>query len=152
MVGLGTWRNDCSLQCCIRICVRLTSSWSFFQSKALEHPHCPGLLQVDPRLAGVEWDISSHPNSVPWQHCCHVCSWPHSSSATQDTENVALVSPSLKAWKWSTKLPSSWEDQYFQPEIFGLQVFGCLINSSNFLQKADTFLWKIYGHKIQLSL
>lgn len=30
IVGLSTWRNYCSLQCCIRICVCLSWSWSFF--------------------------------------------------------------------------------------------------------------------------
>lgn len=140
MVGLGSWRYDCSLQWYIRICVCLTWSWSFFSSpRSLSSPTALACLQADPSLAGVEGDISSHPNSVPQQHCCHVWSCPNSSSDTQYTENMALVSPSQRAWKWSTKLPSSWEGRYFQPEIFGLQVFGFLMNSSNFLQKADTF-------------
>lgn len=47
---------------------------------------------------------------------------------------------------------SSTPNPSFQPEIFGLQVFGFLMNSSNFLQKADTFLWKKYSQKIQFSL
>lgn len=34
---------------------------------------------------------------------------------------------------------SSTPHWYFQPEIFGLQVFGFLMNSPDFLQKADTF-------------
>lgn len=78
MVGLGTWRNDCSLQCYIRICVCLSWSWSFFPAHGpwaspLPWPACRQI----PSLAGVEWDFSSHPNSIPQQHCCHICCCPH---------------------------------------------------------------------------
>jgi len=42
-------------------------------------------------------------------------------------------------------------NQCFQPEVFGLQVSNFLMNNSNFVQQADTFLWSKYSHKIQFS-
>lgn len=75
MVGVGAWRYDCSLQCCIRIGVCLPWCWSFFPAQGPWAPPVPqACLQADPSLAeGVEGEISSHPNSIPQAALVFMC-------------------------------------------------------------------------------
>lgn len=136
--------------------------------KLPEHPRCPGLLALGPCLArGERKQLASR--FCFTQHCCHVLqpfgrrgSRPYLSTAMYGNKDVALVSPITEGMKNEApschspeRCSSSSPNQYFQPEIFGLQVFGFLMNSPNFLQKADTFFfffWRKYSQKIQFSL
>lgn len=101
-----------------------------------------------------ERESSSHPDSashsIAATCCSHLAAEAPVPTWVQPCKGVKMWrfwAPSQRAWKQSTKPPSSWEvqqqlsNQYFQPEIFGLQVFGFLMNSPNFLQKADTLFF-----------
>lgn len=156
MVGLGASEHLCFLWCCIgmRILLHLILESWLARASMLPQPACAWALSL---ACGEEEEISSHPDSPSaiWPHKllsllerspvkqqrCGTCE-----SGNKEHGNEA---PNCHPPKRCSSSTPHW---YFQPEIFGLQVFGFLMNSPDFLQKADTFFWKKYSHKIQFSL
>lgn len=160
MVGVDGWRHGCSLWRCITTSLLLSpildldfslSSWSI----PAPQPACAQALALQEQWrekSAVTWIVPHR------QHCCHCCrsSRPFPWKAVR---RWRLWAHSQRAWRWSTQLPSSREvRQQHSKSIISARkiwlagVFGFLMNSSNFLQKADTFLWKKYSQKIRFSL
>lgn len=133
--------------CLLNLILELLSS-----PRSLVIPTALAFLQADPSLAeGVDGYrlTPKFCSTAALLSCVHLT---HSSSATQDIENVALVSPSQRAWKWSTKLPSHERINTFSQKYLACRCLAVWWIALIFYRKQILFLWKKYAHKIQLFL